>query len=119
MTCEVRNLGELFREAIKDQLIQPVKNRKNLSVYRKSGIFGLSKVKNCNYKQGYMFSFRFLDENTGKSKRTYSQDLKTLYIKIVKKGHKFNVWDKKQARSFLQSNCNADDYDFFKKELKI
>lgn len=120
MTCEVKkNLGELFREAIKNQPIQPIKNRRNLSVYKKSGIFGVSKVKNTNYKQGFMYSFKFIDKETGKQKRRYSKDLKTLYIKITEQGHQFNVWDRKQARSFFQTNCNVDDYNFFKKELDI
>ena len=119
MTYEVKNLGELFREAIKNQPVKPIKNRRNLSVHRKSGIYGLTKVRNSNYKQKFVFSFRFFDKESSKYKRTYSQDLKTLYTKIVKQGYCFDVWDKKQARSFLQSNCNADDYKFFKKELNI
>lgn len=114
---ETKNLGELFKEAIKGQSTNrqknPIRNpdKSYKRGYRESGIRRVNKVKSSTYKQGYYFRYT---HKRGKGQKTIqSKSVKALYDKMQDKGYEFIIDDIKRARSFLDQNCNSEDYKFF------
>ena len=120
MTKKTINLGELFRQKLKGQPVTMSKKRarkqkaKRKVKERLSGIEGITKVRNGDYKNGYFFRYHYFDDNN-KKKSMQSITLKKLYDKMQDKGIDFTIQDKKRARMFVYDNCKKEDYDFFLK----
>ena len=115
---ETRNLGELFREKLKGQTTHRQKNPNRLKGnYKKgfkiSGIRKVAKVTSANYKQGFYYKFTYIDEDTGKQKTMQSTSVRSLHTKMNEQGFDFVIDDIKRARSFLDNECNKEDFVYF------
>lgn len=118
---ETRNLGELFREKLRDQwYTKPVKKR-NRARREESGIFGISKKYTHDYAQGYCFEYVYISENQ-KRKYLYRKNLIDLYELIVNQLHnELIINDKKKARNFIEKYVNnTEEYKIlFNKILEV
>ena len=118
---ETRNLGELFREKLRDQwYTKPVKKR-NIAHREESGILGISKKYTHDYAQGYCFEYVYISENQ-KRKYLYRKNLIDLYELIVNQLHnELIINDKKKARSFIKKYANnTEEYKtLFNKILEV
>ena len=121
---ETKNLGELFREALKGQPVKKTKIKKRVKAekgygrnkFRKSGIFGVSEGKKSSYGGARAFRYSYIREN-GKSSSMQRKTLVLLYQAMQEKGFEFRVMDKTKARSFINKHCNTKDRNFLMKEL--
>ena len=110
---ETVNLGDLFKQKIKQQPVQPSKHaikqrEKNEKKYRRSGIYRVAKVYNTAYKQGYFYSFTYIDEK-GARRTLSSTKLIDLYKKCLNRGDNFIVTNAQKARAFIDENTDNDE----------
>lgn len=115
--AETKNLGELFREKLRDQwYTKPVKKRNRVR-REESGIVGVSKKYTHDYAQGYCFEYKYTMQNQ-KTKYLYRKNLIDLYELIVNQLHnELIINDKKKAQSFIYKYANNDEE--YKTLLKI
>lgn len=121
---ETKNLGELFREAIKGQPVKRTEIKKKTKAEkgyggnrtRKSGIFGVSQGKKNSYNGSRVFRYSYIKEN-GKSTSMQRKSLILLYEAMKEKGFEFRIMDETKARSFIRKHCDTEDRNFLMKEL--
>ena len=113
---KTKNLGELFNEAKKNQPFKKTRRRsKNarriLYDYRKSGVSGLYKMCDTGYTQKFCFRYVFFKKNN-KQSSIQRKTLRELYDAIIEKQLPLDIIDSKTFRTFIDANCNDDDYKY-------
>ena len=95
---QTRNLGELFREALKNQPTQTQKKKGQIrrTKNNKTGIECVSVIKCPGRKQGFMY--QFASSATGERVIFKSVDILKLKNKAIKLGYKWNIFDETLAR---------------------
>lgn len=127
---ETKNLGELFREAKKGQPVD-TSHRKNVKQtkekkkynyargFRKSGIFGVSKVKGWSTNVLHCYKYSYTKED-GRKTSLQRKKLIDLYEAVREKGHDFYVTDMKKARNFVDNNCESnEEYNYIMNNVQI
>lgn len=113
---EVRNLGELFKEALKNN--KRAKAKKRVPIKRSiTGIHHVSKHRGEMYTQKFFFKFTY--KKDGKVRTTQRKTLVDLYHRVKELGYDFEVIDRRQAIGFLNNNCNKEDYQFLCDKLNL
>ncbi|MBO5476383.1 MAG: hypothetical protein J6A15_01350 [Clostridia bacterium] len=113
---KTKNLGELFNEAKKNQPFKKTRRRsknarKILYDYRKSGVSGLYKMRDTGYTQKFCFRYVFFKENN-KQSSVQRKTLRELYDAIIEKQLPLDIIDGKTFCTFIDANCNDDDYKY-------
>lgn len=98
---QTRNLGEIFREKLKEQWYTKTINN-NKRKREASGMKGIFKTQNPNYIQGYAFEYIYLSDDDGRRKYLYRRSLIDLYDVItIELGREIFVEDENKARKFI------------------
>lgn len=109
---QTRNLGEMFREKLKKQWC--TKTVKNYSRRKReaSGMTGIFKTQNSDYRQGYAFEYIYSPDDGGKKKYLYRRSLIDLYNAItIKLGREIFIEDKNKAQKFINKYTkNKNEY---------
>lgn len=95
---EVRNLGELFQEAIKNNLTEKQKNRTYTPrrTYSTTGIISVSTVKCPGCVQGFVYQF---SRSINGDKTIFrSVDILKLKNKVLSAGFKWEIFSEELAR---------------------
>lgn len=110
--AQTRNLGEIFREKLREQWYTKTTNNHNKRKREASGMAGIFKTQNPDYRQGYAFEYIYLPDDGGKKKYLYRRSLIDLYNTItIKLGREIFVEDKNKARKFINKYTkNKDEY---------
>ena len=110
--AQTRNLGEIFREKLREQWYTKTTNNHNKRKREASGMAGIFKTQNPDYRQGYAFEYIYLPDDGGKKKYLYRRSLIDLYNTItIKLGREIFVEDKNKARKFINKYTkNRDEY---------
>ncbi len=109
---QTRNLGEIFREKLREQWYTKTTNNHNKRKREASGMAGIFKTQNPDYRQGYAFEYIYLPDDGGKKKYLYRRSLIDLYDTItIKLGREIFVEDKNKARNFINKYAkNKNEY---------
>lgn len=70
-----------------------------------TGFYRVSKKRDSNYKQGFIWIYQYYDNN--KRKAIYSVDLKKLEKKVRKEGLEWKIIDKENSIKSMQENNNC------------
>ena len=95
---ETRNLGELFREALKNQptKVQKKEGYRRRTKNNKTGIDCVSIVKCSGCKQGFMY--QFASSMTGERVVFKSVDILKLKNKAIQLGYEWNIFNETLAQ---------------------